>query len=349
MKCLIPTEPDDKQAILVKLALENAGHQVTLMFTADQPTRQKNSVFVDLDAYRWQSTDRYQSIVDNDHDIVWWRRPRKPYIPKNLAHPEDFRFIVRENLLLHESLLFNMAPNAWWINSEEAARRANFKLLQLKTASECGITIPTTLCSNDPEEIRLFLLRHEPSGVIYKSLSNDLLPTKIPSTAKMTYMDLPQNQSLQRAPGIFQKIIPKQYELRVTCFGDYIVAAKLSPNLALIVEPYLLPDDLAQQIRLCMRELGIVFGVFDFIVTPEHEYVFLELNEQGQFFWIEELNPEFKMLDIFVNFMLNKSTDFKWESGDVKHTINLYRNKIEHVVMENQSRHIWSTGHDCRI
>ena len=50
MKCLIPTEPDDKQAIVVKLALENAGHQVTLMFTADQPTRQKNSVFVDLDA-----------------------------------------------------------------------------------------------------------------------------------------------------------------------------------------------------------------------------------------------------------------------------------------------------------
>ena len=342
MKCLIPTEPDDMHAMVVKLALEKLGHQVTLIFTADQPTRQKNSVFVDIEHYRWQSADRFHAILDNDYDVVWWRRARKPYLPKNIAHPEDYRFVVRENLLFHDSFTYNMAPNAWWINSKEAASRANFKLLQLKTASESGLTIPTTLCSNDPEEIRLFLLQHEASGVIYKPLSGEDKQIKIPHVSKVTYLDLPPNQSLQRAPGIFQQEIKKQYELRVICFGHYLVAARMSPPSVqpMRIEPYVLPDDVAIKIRAFMTELGIVFGVCDLIVTPEEEYIFLEVCEQGQFLWIEDYNPEFKLLDIFVNFLLSKSIDFKWDPSGLKHTLAMYRNKAEPFFTENMQRHI---------
>ncbi len=342
MKYLIPTEPDDMHAIVVKLALENLGHQVTLIFTADQPTRQKNSVFVDIEQYRWQSADRFEAILDNDYDVVWWRRARKPYLPKNIAHPEDYRFVVRENLLFHESFTYNMAPNAWWINNKEAASRANFKILQLKTASECGITIPTTLCSNDPEEIRLFLLQHEANGIIYKPLSGEDKQIKIPSVSKITYLDLPTNQSLQRSPRIYQKEIQKQYEVRVTCFGHYLVAAKLNSNTnkQLVIEPYVLPDDLEIKIRAFMHELGIVFGVCDFIVTPDHQFIFLEVYEQGQFLWIEDYNPSFKMLDIFVNFLLNKSVDFKWDPSGVKHSLEMYRKRVEPVFKENIHRHV---------
>lgn len=326
-------------AIVVKLALEKSGHQVTLLFTADQPIRQKNSVFVDIEHYRWQSANRFDAILDNDYDVVWWRGARKPYLPKNIAHPEDYRFVVRENLLFHESFTYNMAPDAWWINSKEAANRANFKLLQLKTASECGITIPTTLCSNDPEEIRLFLLRHEASGIIYKPLGGDDKQIKIPCASRIKYLDLPANQSLQRSPGIFQKEIKKQYELRVTCFGHYLVAAKLnSYNQGLLIEPYILPEELATRIRAFMDELGIVFGVCNFIVTPENEYIFLEVYEQGQFLWMEDYNPEFKMLDTFVNFMVNKSVDFKWDPSGIKHSLEMYRNRVEPVFAANMHR-----------
>ena len=330
MKFLIPTEPDDMHAIVVKLALEKLGHQVTLIFTADQPIRQKNSVFVDIEHYRWQSVDRFDAMLDHDYDVVWWRRARKPCIPKGIAHAQDYRFVVRENLLFHESFTYNMAPNAWWINSKDAANRASFKLLQLKTASECGLTIPTTLCSNDPEEIRLFILKHAANGVIYKPLSGKDNPINIPSVSKITYLDLPSNQFLQRSPGIFQKEVKKQYELRVTCFGHYLVAAKLNvhKNQQLVIEPFVLPDDLSIKIRAFMHELGIVFGTCDFIVTPDDEYIFLELDEQGQFLWIEDLNPAFKMLDIFVNFLLSKSVDFKWDPNGCEHSIERYRSRL---------------------
>ena len=357
MKFLIPTEPDDTHAILVKAALENIGHQVRCIFTADQPTQQKNSVFIDNDGYQWKSTDKCDSVLDNDYDVVWWRRARKPYIPKIAAHPGDYKFIVRENTLFYESLTYNMAPKAWWVNTKDAANRANSKLLQLKVAMECGMTIPTTLCSNDPQDIRYFLLKHESDGVIYKPLCSNIWfedNLKMLYTSKISFLELPNNQLLQLSPGIFQKEIKKKYELRITCFGDFLVAAKLNSQChqegkidwraihegKMIIEPYTIHPALEQQIRKFMRKIGLVFGSFDFIVTPEDNYIFLEINEQGQFLWIEEYCPELKMLDIFVQFLLHRSREFEWKPQKRIHLIDDYRQDINEIVDHNRRYHV---------
>ncbi|HHF7345554.1 TPA: hypothetical protein ACPSKB_001977 [Legionella feeleii] len=358
MKFLIPTEPDDTHAILVKLALEKMGHHVRLLFTADQPSKQKNSLFIDRDGYQWKSTDKYSSILDNDYDVLWWRRARKPYVAKNVTHPEDYKFISRENHLFYESLTFCMAPGAWWVNSKEAAIRANSKLLQLKTANQCEMIIPTTLCSNDPKDIRYFLLKHEEEGVVYKPLCASFWfeenKIKIAYTSKINFLDLPHNKLLQLVPGIFQKEIKKEYELRVTCFGDYIVAAKLNsqihpegkidwraiPEGKMSIEPYKLPYELENKIRKFMQKIGIVFGAFDFIVTPKGDYVFLEVNEQGQFLWLEEYSSHFPMLDIFTNFLINKSKTFRWNPKKFNHAINDYRVEMKDIVTQNKQRHI---------
>lgn len=358
MKFLIPTEPDDTHAILARIGLESIGHDVRFLFTADQPTRLKNSVFIDNDIYQWRSTDKYNSFVDNDYDVVWWRRARKPYLPKDVAHPNDYKFVARENMLFHEALTDNMAPRAWWINSKESAQRANSKLLQLKLAAECDMKIPLTLCSNDPQDIRYFLLKHEKEGVIYKPLCVnfwfDEEQIKISHTVKMSFLELPSNKLLQLTPGIFQKEIKKKYELRITCFGDYIVAAKLNsqehregkmdwraiPEGKMDIEPYELPSSLAEKIRHFMQKMGLVFGSLDFIVDENHEYVFLEVNEQGQFLWLEDYNPDFKMLDIFIQFVLNKSKKFNWEPKKMTHTIEKYEKQMASIVAQNMRRHV---------
>jgi glutathione synthase/RimK-type ligase-like ATP-grasp enzyme len=358
MKFLIPTEPDDTHAILTKIGLESMGHEVRFLFTADQPTKLKNSVLIDNDSYQWRSTDKYSSIVDNHYDVVWWRRARKPYLPKDITHPSDYKFVVRENVLFYEALTNNMAPNAWWVNTKDAATRANAKLLQLKLASECGMTIPTTLCSNDPQDIRYFLLKHEANGVIYKPLCTNFWfeeqQIKISHTTKLSFLELPTNKVLQTTPGIFQQEIKKKHELRVTCFGDYIVAAKLDsqehvegkvdwraiPEGKMQVEPYILPATLEEQIRQFMQKMGLVFGAIDFIVNEDNDYIFLEVNEQGQFLWLEDYNPEFKMLDIFIQFLVNKSRRFKWQPKTTTHTIEKYTNQMISMVAQNMRRHV---------
>ena len=37
-----------------------------------------------------------------------------------------------------------------------------------------------------------------------------------------------------------------------------------------------------------MRGLSLTYGALDFIVTPDGEHVFLEINPSGQWGWIEE-------------------------------------------------------------
>ncbi len=358
MHCLIPTEPDDAHAAFVKLALEERGHQVTLLFTADQPTQLKHSVYVDADGYHWKSTDHYRTIVENQYDVVWWRRARKPYVPKTSAHLDDYTFIARENSLFFDAFTHNLAPDAWWINPKEAAQRANYKLLQLKHAQECGLSIPITLCSNDPKEIHYFLLAHESQGVVYKPLCSHFWfepqQLKIAYTARLAFVNLPSQTMLQTVPGFFQREVPKHYELRVTCFGDYYVAAKLNSQdhpdgqvdwrairgRQMHVEPYELSAELQQQIRNMMQRLGIVFGCFDFIVTPDHETVFLEVNEQGQFLWLEEYNPAFRMLDWFVDFLENQAVDPARHVGQPEHRMSHYLPQMHALLAENKQRHV---------
>jgi len=38
-----------------------------------------------------------------------------------------------------------------------------------------------------------------------------------------------------------------------------------------------------------MQQLNLSFGAFDFILTPDDEYVFLEVNSSGQWGWIEDI------------------------------------------------------------
>ena len=48
-----------------------------------------------------------------------------------------------------------------------------------------------------------------------------------------------------------------------------------------------LPENIRQFCLAFLQRMKLNFGCFDFIVTPEVEYVFLECNPNGQWLWIE--------------------------------------------------------------
>lgn len=353
MNCLIVTEPDDIHAMYVGLALKSQGHQVVNLFSADFPTKQKNSVFIDQQVYRCQTTGSDECIFHGGYDVVWWRRPRKPNYAKAEVHPDDLKFHKRESLMFHENFSYQLAPGAWWVNRKEASVRASYKLLQLRVASEVGLSIPSTLCSNDNQEIINFYQVFQKQGVIYKPLSyqvwNEASGFKVFYTSKIEELAWLETTNCQLYPGIYQQQIAKKYELRVTCFGDYIVAAKIDSQKyfdgrvdwrvlkkeELEVEPYHLPERLKQQIRFLMRELGLVFGTLDFIVTPENEFIFLEINEQGQFLFLENCCEDLPMLDMFVHFLIQQSIDFHWIKRHNLLRMDHYRWNVDKLLQSN--------------
>ncbi len=52
--------------------------------------------------------------------------------------------------------------------------------------------------------------------------------------------------------------------------------------------------------------LGLAFGCIDLIVTPEGEHIFLEVNEMGQFLWVEQDEPRSELLRCFATLLLNQ-------------------------------------------
>jgi hypothetical protein len=76
------------------------------------------------------------------------------------------------------------------------------------------------------------------------------------------------------------------------------------------MEPFTLPPSIATCCIEVLKNLGIVFGCFDFIVTPQGAYVFLEVNEMGQFLFLEHY-ASLPLLEAFSEFLLSASPDFE--------------------------------------
>jgi len=67
-----------------------------------------------------------------------------------------------------------------------------------------------------------------------------------------------------------------------------------------------LPPQVEERCVQLMRQLGLAFGCIDLIVTPEDEYVFLEVNEMGQFLFVEERAPAIPLLRAFTTLLVER-------------------------------------------
>src|SRR5262249_28406868 len=105
--------------------------------------------------------------------------------------------------------------------------------------------------------------------------------------------------NVKYAPVIFQQYIPAKVDLRITVVGERIFPAciysqdteyKVDFRMtmdAARVEPAELPSDVSAMLRALMGRVGLVYGAIDMRLTPDDEYVFLEVNPAGQWLFIE--------------------------------------------------------------
>lgn len=337
---LVLTRLQDMHALSVAHALRLKGHRPVLWYGADFPISQSGSLFISppQSEASWEITGPELELKTDQLDVVWYRRPRPAVLPESI-HPEDKGFAEGECSAFTSSLWRIMAPNAFWVNPLIGGDYARSKPVQLLEALRVGLLVPSTLCSNDPVKIRHFIEAHD-GEVIYKPFLTSLWMEEdenraILLTSVIKADNLPDDDVLRLTPGIFQPRVEKDYELRVTYMGGFQVAAKLlsqeddalrldwravfagSPR-NLEIELTQLPDNIDRLCRKLMNRLGIVFGCIDFIVTPQGEYVFLEVNEMGQFLWIEHMNPAIRLLEPFTEFLINCGPEFEWRPSKTR-------------------------------
>ena len=197
------------------------------------------------------------------------------------------------------------ALGVFQLDAMEHLRRAEHKPLQLRLARALGMDVPRTLMTNDAEAVRAFAARC-PGGVITKMMSSFAVydeqgREQVVFTTPLDAGQLEDLSGLDLCPMTFQERLVKALELRVTVVGDRVMAAAIDSQalpgaredwrregVALLGawKPYTLPETLKAQVLRLMDALGINYGAFDFVVTPEGRHVFLEVNPAGEFMWL---------------------------------------------------------------
>lgn len=328
---LILTEADDIHAIAVAEALELKGAAVTIWATSDFPTHAEESVRYSAAGEKVvRLRGRDLDLENPGFDVIWRRRPT--YVLDHASlHPADRAFADGECGMFRRSIVRLLAPCAFWVNPPDSAALAASKMLQHEAAVKVGLRMPDTLFTNSPEEIRRFLARE--GKVVYKPLAGGGWQTKdahyLTYTTILDEASLVSDDLLMQTPGIFQELVPKAYELRVTVVGKHVLTAKLLSQQTekgrldwrrdqdeLCFQPAWLPPEVESRCLALLAEMNLVFGCLDFIVTPDGEYVFLEVNEMGQFLFVER-RCGLPILDAFSEFLLQATADFAWNQAEV--------------------------------
>lgn len=351
---LIHTMPDDWHAILAEQALRERGHRVVRYFGSDFPAR------ADIEFRYGRAGESLHlhtlegSVALSEVDVVWNRRMVSPAIPANVD-PRD-REYVSQQIRFGDAALRSLLREAFWINPYDAARNADHKPKQLQLAVRNGLQIPETLVSNRPEAIRRFLEAHP--DTIHKPLigasweeDDKILSTY---TARVRLEDLPPDPLLRAAPGIFQAKVKKQYEVRAQFFGTSCFALKIDPSRIEYGEmdwrlhqngdmtdgSVVLPDAVHAACLRQLRSLGLVAGAFDFIVTPEDEWIYLEVNEAGQFIFVEQWCPELPLFDALCGFIESGDPDFAYRRPERPQTLEALKAAAdpERVCAEDAAR-----------
>jgi hypothetical protein len=257
-----------------------------------------------------QALARYdESPLDlADVTAVWYRRPSSPCIDDRLTAPDHRRCAVDVSEACLLGLADLLGDARWLPGTPRAEFAASNKIEQLARAQRFGLTVPRTLVTNDPEQYLRFSERME--GQMITKLVRYVHGVKGPDdtmhvffTRPMRRRDKANMRALRYAPMILQEYVPKRVELRATVVGKRIFTAAIDSQassrtrhdwrhydlLRNRYEPHALPEGTARQCIDLVASYGLCFGALDLVLTPSGEYVFLELNPNGQWGFIEDL------------------------------------------------------------
>lgn len=293
---LIVTGPHDDHLAHVRTALDRRGaaHHVIDPGALGSDTR----LTVDIGPTRESArvaTAEGDSIELSEVDTVWLRARSHGDGPRGVSTERHLERAVGL-IALHGG---RVVPAAL-----DVMAHASSKILQLHVARSVGLSVPRTLVTNDPDEV----LRFASTGIplVGKELAPDpALAVGVRPFARYTNdiapHDLLHVDDLALAPLVVQEKLDKALELRVTVVGDQTFTAAIDSapvhhsstdfrryDLAsTTIRPWHLSAATEAACLRLVRYFGLLYATLDLILTPEGDHVFLDLNPNGQYLWIE--------------------------------------------------------------
>lgn len=264
-------------------------HRLTFMYQGHLPR-----ITVDGVAYR-----------PEEFSNVWYRRPERLKHPLLGASSED-RFLLDEWSEALEGFFAHIDKRKW-MNHPTYNVPASHKLEQLSRAKELGFRVPESLVTQAPDQLRAFYERHA-GHVIVKPMATGYVERTDSERDSLIYTNrvppehLASLDDLPSCPTLFQEEIDKVVDVRITLVDKNIHAVELlgqeengsqrcdirRNNMEDVsYRPVRLPAAIEQRIRKLVAHYALRFAAIDMAITPDGDWVFFEVNPNGQWAWLD--------------------------------------------------------------
>jgi len=298
MSVLILADEHDPSADRMVLALNERGAEVNRIDTGWFPAQL--NVSARLRGGRWTGhlTTPARTIDLEDIHAVWYRSPRPYQFPDSLNSAEEQHAHMEGKYGLGGVL---MSLPALWVNHPGRIAGAAYKPYQLAVASRCGLSVKDTLVTNSADSVRVFAAEARTVAKMFGAISIvEGGQREFAHTSPLDAADLADLRGIQVTAHQFQHWACKEHEARMFVVGDEITTAGIYSHTASAyidwrtgygTNTYRLidaPAGVIDAVRRLMAELRLNYGALDFVIGPDGEWTFLEINAGGQFGWIED-------------------------------------------------------------
>lgn len=292
---LVLTEQFDPTADLVVTALRAREIPVFRCDTAQFPSELRLAAELGPDAPDWggELRNEHRRLRLDNIRCAYYRRPTVFHTSSTMAET------TRDWIVLQARLGFGgvLAATDRWFNHPSRIGFAEYKPVQLQAAAAAGLDLPRTLITNDPAAATAFAERV--GEVVYKPLAPMSDGAGAIYTNRVTAREL-ADPSIAGTAHLFQEWITKDYEVRLTVVDDVFFAVAITAGSdaaaidwrtdydSLSYRVIETPERVRDRVGKLLGNLGLRFAAMDFAVTPTGEWLFLDLNPNGQWAWIQQ-------------------------------------------------------------
>lgn len=240
-----------------------------------------------------------------DFDHVWFRRPH----PINPTIDGDDAEVKHTREEWSEAIegFFAHIPIDFWMNHPSRNACASHKMEQLTRARKHDLIVPDTIVTQSPERLREFWLQCG-KNVITKPLASGYLERKEESedsliyTNQVTEKHIDDLNYLEFCPTIFQKMVQKELDVRVCIVDSNIHAVGLNAirkgshqrldirrnNMMDVSYTQVdIPTEISKKLSDLVNSYGLRFAAVDMAIDQEKNWVFFEINPNGQWAWLD--------------------------------------------------------------
>lgn len=235
---------------------------------------------------------------------IWFRRPHSIEVAADSdsarnQHARAEWAEAMEGFLAH-------VPIKLWMNHPSSNTLASHKLEQLSRACNYGLRIPKTLLTQDPEELCDFYASLE-GKVIAKPLATGFIERAAGAdsaiyTSSISTKHIANSDLVRNCPTLFQEEIVKETDVRIIFVDGEVTAASLTTEkgtrgqlldirrhnmVGVNYESVKVPAEIAKRLKSLVSSYGLRFAAVDMAVDTTGNWIFFEINPNGQWAWLD--------------------------------------------------------------